>query len=92
MILWDREKNLWLIKNRGVSFEQAEEVILEKRYFDILENRARPGQDIFIIPLEGYTYAVPFVLDKDGNMILKTVYPSRKFHKRYGGRHETRKS
>ena len=31
---------------------------------------------------------VPFVIDKDENIVLKTAYPSRKFHKIFGRRHE----
>jgi hypothetical protein len=31
---------------------------------------------------------VPFVIDDDENIVLKTVFPSRKFHKLYGPKHE----
>ena len=27
-----------------------------------------------------------FTLDKENNIVLKTVFPSRKFHKIYGGK------
>ena len=37
------------------------------------------------MPYRNYTYVIPFVIDKDKNIVLKTVYPSRKFHKIYGG-------
>ena len=33
------------------------------------------------VSFEGYTYVVPFVIDAGGNMILKTIFPSRKFHR-----------
>jgi hypothetical protein len=38
------------------------------------------------VPYNDYTYVVPFVVDSDKNIVLKTIYPSRKFHKMYGGK------
>jgi hypothetical protein len=43
-------------------------------------------QKLFIIPYQGYTYAVRFIIDGEQNIILKTVFPSRKYHKLYGGK------
>lgn len=46
---------------------------------------------IFVIPCKGYTYVVPFVIDTDENIVLKTVFPSRKFQKICGKKkHEKR--
>jgi len=58
---------------------------LRKEYLDILENKARPDQQIFVIKLNNYIYAVPFVMDVQKNIILKTVFPSRKLYKKYIG-------
>jgi len=44
-----------------------------------------PGQWVFIMPIKAYIHAVPFVLDSNGDVVLKTAFPSRKFHKRFGG-------
>ncbi len=85
MIIWDEEKNKKLIVERNISFEEIGEIILDKRYLDILENSARPEQQIFIIEWQTYIYVVPFVIDEDKNIVLKTAYPSRKFQKKYGG-------
>jgi hypothetical protein len=38
---------------------------------------------IFVLSYRGYTYVVPFVIDDEDNIVLKTVFPSRKFHKIY---------
>ena len=43
-------------------------------------------QKIFIIPYASYTYVVPFVVDDNKNIVIKTVFPSRKFDKIYGGK------
>ena len=63
-------------------------LILEKKYLAILKNPSRNEQKIFIIPYLDYTYVVPFVVDNEKNLILKTVFPSRKFHKIYGEKNE----
>jgi len=85
-ILWDEDKNKRLKLERDISFEDFAELILEKKYLDILENPAREEQMIFIVSYKDYTYVVPFVLDDEENIVLKTVFPSRKFHKLYGGK------
>ena len=85
-ILWDTEKDHKLIAERGLSLGIFASLILERKYFAILKNPSREGQKIFIVPFQNYTYVVPFVIDKDQNIVLKTVFPSRKYHKIYGGR------
>ena len=89
-ILWDNEKNQKLIAERGLSLEIFASLILKKKYWDILKNPSRPEQKIFVIPFREYTYVVPFIIDENQNIILKTVYPSRKFHKIYGEKNETK--
>ena len=84
MIFWDEEKNTKLITERGISFDEISEIILREEYLDILENPKKENQMIFIIRLKGYIYVVPFIIDDDENIILKTACPSRKFNKIYG--------
>ena len=83
-ILWDSEKERRLIAERGLSLENFASLILERKYAAILKNPSRSEQKIFIIPFQDYTYVVPFIIDNDQNIILKTVFPSRKYHKIYG--------
>lgn len=83
-ILWDEAKNKKLKGSRSVSFEEVAQIILEKKYLAVLENPVHRNQRIFIVSYKGYTYVVPFVIDADKNIVLKTVFPSRKFHKLYG--------
>ena len=83
-VLWDETKSKKLKETRGVSFEEVAQLIVEKKYLAILENPVHPGQRVFVISYKGYTHVVPFVMDKEGNIVLKTVFPSRKFHKLYG--------
>jgi len=85
-IIWDDEKNRKLIKERGISFDKITTLILEEKYHAILKNPSREDQQIFIIPFMDYTYVIPFVIDDNQNIVLKTVFPSRKYHKIYGGK------
>ena len=83
-IIWDEEKNKWLIINRGISFEEIAEIILNKDYIEIVENPTRENQQYFIIEIRNYTWVVPFIINEKEQIILKTAFPSRKFHKKYG--------
>lgn len=83
VIIWDDTKNQKLKTERNISFEQISAIILQKTYLDILENKARPNQQIFVVELNNYIYAVPFIIDENANIILKTAYPSRKLAKKY---------
>ncbi|MGD8294091.1 MAG: hypothetical protein PVF37_20425 [Desulfobacterales bacterium] len=85
MIIWDDTKNIKLKLERQISFEQISEIILRKGYLDILENPSRTDQQIFVIYLNNYVYAVPFLIDENSNIILKTAYPSRKLSKKTQG-------
>ena len=85
MIIWDDDKNQKLQLERGISFVQISEIILRKEYLDILENPSRPNQQIFVIKLNNYIHSVPFMIDDQSNIVLKTAYPSRKLHKKFAG-------
>jgi len=87
-IIWDKEKNDWLQANRAISFEEIASNILDKNYIDILENPTRDNQMVFIMKIDGYTWVVPFLIDDKERIVLKTAFPSRKFHNRYGGKDE----
>lgn len=83
-IIWDKDKNEWLLTNRRISFEEIAEIILNKKYIEILENPTRENQQYFIIEIRNYTWVVPFIINEKEQIILKTAFPSRKFHKKYG--------
>ena len=86
MIRWDPDKDKWLRRTRGVSFQEISDLILSGLYLDMLENSGHPNQDIFVLRMQGYVWVVPFVLEKSGDIFLKTAYPSRKMLKKYGGK------
>lgn len=83
-IIWDEQKSRKLRKERGISLEEVAELILQSKYVDIVKHPKRPGQRMFLIPINGYIHVVPFVVDDENNIVLKMVFPSRRFHKKYG--------
>lgn len=85
---WSASKNALLRKERGVGFEDMLEAIAGGNLLDVLEhpNRRRYGaQQLFVVGWRGYVYLVPFV-ESDEKIFLKTIIPSRKMNKQYGGR------
>jgi len=85
VILWDENKNIKLKLERNVSFEEISEYILSENIVDIIDHPKRKNQNIFVLELNNYIHAIPFVVDDNENIILKTAYPSRKLHKKYRG-------
>lgn len=86
--VWDEEKNARLKEERGVTFDEVAEIIVEGKDVTIVSNRRRSGQKLFLVPIRGYIHVVPFTIDRKFNIILKTIYPSRKFHQMYKARRD----
>ena len=83
--LWDPEKNEWLKRERGISFERVVSHIEQGNLLDILEHlnpQKYPGQRILVVRVEEYVYLVP-CLEIDDAIVLKTIFPSRKLTKQY---------
>ena len=81
---YNEAKNLKLIEERGVGFE---ELIAEINEDNFNQSIAHPnqvkyyGQKLMYIEYSGYTYVVPYIKEDDGTIFLKTLYPSRKAKK-----------
>ncbi len=82
---WDLEKNITLMQDRGVCFEDVVSIIYEDKIIDIIKhpNKGKyPNQSIYIVELMGYVCMVPYVKN-DNEIFLKTIIPSRKMQKKY---------
>ena len=79
---WNREKNEILKVKRGISFEEVALVIESGHILGIEENQSRPNQKIYILEINNYAFVVPYI-EKDNEIFLKTVFPSRKYTKLY---------
>jgi uncharacterized DUF497 family protein len=84
-IIWDENKNKRLQLERNLSFEKISKYILSENIVDIIDHPKRREQNIFVLEINNYIHAVPFIIDNRGNIILKTAFPSRKLHKKYRG-------
>ena len=82
---WDPKKNEQIKKERGISFEEISLLLASGQVWAVAKhwNEERyPGQRIFLVTIDGYIYAIPYV--KDGDLyFLKTAFPSRKLTKHY---------
>ena len=83
--IWDEDKNQRLLAERGVRFEEVVACILENKIIATIKNPNRSGQFYLIIKLNDYIHLVPFIINDNEEMVLKTIFPSRRFHKKYGG-------
>jgi len=77
--VYENDKTVYVVESRL-------KVLLEEDYIDILEHTKRKNQKIFIVEIKNYVYAVPFTIDEENNIVLKTAYPSRKLNKKYRGK------
>ena len=85
MIIWDEQKNIKLQLERNISFEEILDLILNESIVDIINHPKKKNQSLFVLEINNYIHAVPFIIDEDENIILKTVFPSRKLHEKYRG-------
>jgi hypothetical protein len=83
MITYDYKKALILKLERNIDIDEIIELITNKKYLDILEHPKRDNQQIFILSYKDYIHVVPFIVDKNEDIVIKTVFPSRNFHKIY---------
>ncbi len=83
--VWNPEKNEYLTKARGVSFERIVYLIENNGLLKVITHPNQdkyPNQRMFIVNVESYAYLVPFVEDEK-EIFLKTIIPSRKATKKY---------
>jgi uncharacterized DUF497 family protein len=77
---FDPEKNAWLIRERGISFEQIIALIESSKLIQVLEHpnaEGYPNQLLYEVDVDGYVHVVP-VVDEGRILFLKTIYPSRR--------------
>ncbi len=82
---WDPEKNEWLKKERGISFEI---IIFHLSQGDLWktsdhpDQKRYPGQKIYFVKANDYIYLVPY-MEEEKRIFLKTIIPSRKATRDY---------
>ena len=84
-IRWSPDKNIELMLQRGVSFEEILSSIEQGGLLTVLAHpnqRKYPNQKIWVVKLRDYAHLVPLV-DSEDEIFLKTIMPSRKATKLY---------
>ena len=84
---WSEEKNDLLKMARGICFEDVAAAIGTEDDLGVIPNLNHPGQLILVVRIRGYICMCPAVPISDG-FFLKTLYPSRKANKEWGGTEE----
>ena len=82
------EKNAELLKTRGIGFEEIIYAISEGNILDIRKHpneNKYPNQKIFYIRVLEEVYVVPYVEEKNNDIFLKTLSPSRRVRKEFLG-------
>lgn len=82
---FNQDKNIVLLKERGISFEQVITLIEQDYVLDSIDHPNQsnyPNQKMYIVDIDGYCYLVPHIIQED-KIFLKTVIPSRKATKKY---------
>jgi len=85
MYVWDSLKNAVVQETRGRSFEDVVAGIDGGKLIDVLahpDQHSYPNQKLYIIEIDEYAWVVPCV-EKEHEVCLKTVFPSRKYTKQY---------
>jgi len=78
---YDKEKDTLLRSTRGIGFQEAIEAI---ELGNVLTDFPHPNQNkyanqrVMVLQIDGYAYVVPYLMDEEV-LVLKTVYPNRKF-------------
>lgn len=80
--VWDETKNVKLREHRKIDFETIVELI-ELGDFKVFNNSSsiHEGQMVFVIRNHPYPYIVPFREEQNGDILLITIFQSRKLKK-----------
>jgi hypothetical protein len=78
-IRWNLLKNDRLKKARGASFED----VLKGKLIAVKKHPKKEGQNIMLFEYKRYVWLVPYIIDENGDIFLKTLFPSRKYTKMY---------
>ncbi|MHA1856682.1 MAG: toxin [Promethearchaeota archaeon] len=78
-IRWNLLKNDRLKLTRGASFED----ILRGKLIGIKKHPKRKNQNIMLFKYKRYVWIVPYINEENGDVFLKTLYPSRKYTKMF---------
>ena len=79
--IYDEKKNQILFDTRGLTFEQAIEIISQEGVlldFQHPNFEKFPNQRIMVISINDYPHCIPYIMDGE-KFVLKTIFKDRRF-------------
>ena len=83
---FNSEKNAKLNDERKINFEEVIEMMLDGKisFKELHPNQNKyPGQEVCYVEIRNEIYVVPYLIEEDGTIFLKTIFPSRKARKKF---------
>lgn len=84
MIKWNKEKEVLLKCTRNIDIHEAASLIDDGQFLKIEEvpsQENHPEQLMFLLLLNDYVHCVPFVIEDNGDIFIKTIFPNRRKNK-----------
>lgn len=80
MFKWNPEKEKKLKEDRGIDLHAIVDLIESGQYFmvDVKNQAEHPNQKMYVVSLNGYPTCVPFVVEPNGDVFIKTAFQNRK--------------
>lgn len=82
---FDQKKDEWLRHTRGIGFNDIIEAINQGCPLKIIDHpnkKNHSNQKFYLVTINNYIYVIP-VVEEDKYSFMKTIYPSRKYTKKY---------
>lgn len=83
---YSHEKNTELLKQRGLGFNEIIQFIMDGNLMRITNHyntQDYPNQKIMHVKVLDQIYLVPYIIEENGTIFFKTLFPSRKATKQY---------
>ena len=77
---WSEEKNILLVKERNISFEEVAFALENGKLLDIIMSPTHEGQRCFVVEIRAYAYVVPYMKGGRGDDISKNGLPKQKIY------------
>jgi len=78
---FDQQKNSLLLKQRNIGFEKIIETLTDLDVVLMVEHSNKekyPNQKLIYTQIDQEIFVVPCVVEENGDIFLKTIFPSRK--------------
>lgn len=84
-IRFNEEKDKLLRKKRQIGFDEIIKALKNKKAIKVIDNPNKKkfsNQRLLLISINNYVFVVPYV-ENEKEIFLKTIYPSRKYTKKF---------